>query len=611
MITAIMERWAIKIGIGYVLSVLGCSTVAVHAPHHIEGRLDGMNRAQLANRNTEMLQMYQEETAFYPSVVRKHATDASPRPSSTETRPQTCISLSGGGIRSAAFAIGIMKGLEELPSKPRFLRDVDVMSGASGGSYALSWYIANLRKGHYTRDNIFGDSSLNYLKQHSDFITVPMEGASVFGSVIGIPFNLLFDAVFGWHLNTNPIATTLYEIKIENTFHGGERMHIRDIAALLEGNRADPHPIPIVTTTWRIDEDQLNQESLLANSVVEVTPWWYGSDGLGYVRHSATPRKVFADLGELVEVSGSALDASQSIGASARVLGSVFNMDLGRYFYNYYDQRIGQQGSEDQRSFWSKALWYISPLGTYLFQTPYWRDAYGERIYLTDGGHAENLAAWPLIRRLCDHIVMVDGEYDPDYSFGAYFRLKHAVEKELHAKIQLTPEPKAGLDVEGIEPAIAAGQTLNNIHNNKPGNWREKISRQRYPKQHAVLHGTIGPLPVNDSAGKSTEITLQLTYIKLAIGEGMDKAQLLEQYGEAATTYYLASRSNSCQMRPYVFAAILWHCSFPMYDTVHQNFAPEQFAAYIGLGEHIVKNQLMYEKACGYLRPKRWTGCTP
>lgn|SRR5882724_2451029 len=44
---------------------------------------------------------------------------------------------SGGGNRSAAFSIGVLRALHE----KRLLDTVDVMSAVSGGSYALSWYL--------------------------------------------------------------------------------------------------------------------------------------------------------------------------------------------------------------------------------------------------------------------------------------------------------------------------------------------------------------------------------------------------------------------------------------------------------------------------------------
>jgi Patatin-like phospholipase len=51
--------------------------------------------------------------------------------------PALGVAMSGGGIRSAAFNIGVLHALHECG----ILRNVDVMSAVSGGSYAMSWYL--------------------------------------------------------------------------------------------------------------------------------------------------------------------------------------------------------------------------------------------------------------------------------------------------------------------------------------------------------------------------------------------------------------------------------------------------------------------------------------
>jgi hypothetical protein len=55
----------------------------------------------------------------------------------TESPPALGIAMSGGGIRSAAFNIGILRGLHE----NGILRKIDIMSAVSGGSYAMSWFL--------------------------------------------------------------------------------------------------------------------------------------------------------------------------------------------------------------------------------------------------------------------------------------------------------------------------------------------------------------------------------------------------------------------------------------------------------------------------------------
>ncbi len=75
------------------------------------------------------------ERDLYP-VNKRSGGDAPDAP------PQLCLALSGGGIRSAAFQIGVLQGLHERGLLPR----VDLISAVSGGGYAMSWFIASRLK---------------------------------------------------------------------------------------------------------------------------------------------------------------------------------------------------------------------------------------------------------------------------------------------------------------------------------------------------------------------------------------------------------------------------------------------------------------------------------
>jgi Patatin-like phospholipase len=53
------------------------------------------------------------------------------------------------------------------------------------------------------------------------------------------------------------------------------------------------------------------------------------------------------------------------------------------------------------------------------------------KIYLTDGGHIENLGLYELLRRRCQLIIVVDGEADETLTFGSF------VKAQRHARIDL------------------------------------------------------------------------------------------------------------------------------------------------------------------------------
>src|SRR5690348_6222574 len=63
------------------------------------------------------------------------------RPDATDSRPQEPLSalcLSGGGIRSATFALGVIQGLAERGVLSTF----DYLSTVSGGGYVGGWLTA-------------------------------------------------------------------------------------------------------------------------------------------------------------------------------------------------------------------------------------------------------------------------------------------------------------------------------------------------------------------------------------------------------------------------------------------------------------------------------------
>lgn len=75
--------------------------------------------------------------------------------------------------------------------------------------------------------------------------------------------------------------------------------------------------------------------------------------------------------------------------------------------------------------------------------------AEGRYIYLSDGGHFENLGIFELVRRRCRFIVACDAEEDHDFEFGG---LGNAIEKcrtDLGIDIELEVEPIRQRDAEG------------------------------------------------------------------------------------------------------------------------------------------------------------------
>ncbi len=552
-----------------VVLLSGCAGVRIYSvDQHPKGGLLP-NQAEI---NSKILSEYLKvEGEFYKDKTKP---------------PCTCIAFSGGGIRSAAFSIGVMKGLHAISGEggEPFLHQIDIMSAASGGAYGMSWYYMNqLGPNPISKHDLFLSPAQNYLLENADFMTARRFVQGSVSDVLLIPWNFFANGIFGWHLNSSFVATQTYENAIRQTFHGNKPGNFAQIPALLKDNNL---PFFIITTTAHVDEDQLHYDSLLSKTVFEFTPLRFGSDAFGY---SDVGQKFPLTVAEAVEVSGAAIDSFESFtGARQKVAGSFLNIDTGRFIDNY----------KVNRSFLKNAGYWLSPAPFYLYQRAYLLDAYGKRMRLSDGGHADNLAGFPLIRRLCRNIIIVDAEYDPHYTFAAYFKLKENIEREMHVNFLLLDTIHRH-NVEAIPSMIEAEKTLENVSAKKTPDIRGTFDRA-----HPVVSGKIGPFPIGSPFNISEPgLVIDVTYIKMAIDDKFEKwdhllaeerAALEAKYGPEVTSYAVASLHNECEKRPYILS-VLWKCSFPQYSTTHQNFAPEQFAAYVQLGERIVRNELRYD----------------
>ncbi|MFQ5637813.1 MAG: patatin-like phospholipase family protein [bacterium] len=119
-----------------------------------------------------------------------------------KTEPQIGLAISGGGIRSASFALGVIQRLV----KEKIMPKIDYLSTVSGGGYigsALTWFLqkglpgggvagletTNFPLGHIgagSRTDKGGNEILDYIRQHGNYLT-PGSGLgalSLFGIVL-------------------------------------------------------------------------------------------------------------------------------------------------------------------------------------------------------------------------------------------------------------------------------------------------------------------------------------------------------------------------------------------------------------------------------------------
>jgi hypothetical protein len=186
-----------------------------------------------------------------------------------------------------------------------------------------------------------------------------------------------------------------------------------------------------------------------------VSPLHSGSACKAYRRSGEYGGKKGISLGTAMAISGAAASPNMGYHSSPAItfLLALFNVRLGWWFGN-----PGVEGAQTYRL--AGPAFALHPLVDETFglttdQNPY--------VYLSDGGHFENLGLYEMVRRRCRHIIVVDAGQDPDYGFED---LGNAVRKiaidlgvtiRFHGLDKLKKRPKKGIVGEGY-PYHAIGE---------------------------------------------------------------------------------------------------------------------------------------------------------
>jgi hypothetical protein len=163
-------------------------------------------------------------------------------------------------------------------------------------------------------------------------------------------------------------------------------------------------------------------------------------------------------------------------------------------------------------------------------------------VFLTDGGHIDNLGVYELLRRRCKLIIAIDGEADPDFDSGSLVQVERFARIDMNVIIELNWEP-IGIRTRAVTDELKDG----------------KLKEQ--PGPHVAL-GSISYPPLEAGGEREKGV---LVYIKASLsGDESD--------------YVIAYKKANPQ--------------FPHETTLDQLFSEEQFEAYRALGEHIARRFL-------------------
>jgi hypothetical protein len=254
------------------------------------------------------------------------------------------------------------------------------------------------------------------------------------------------------------------------------------------------------------------------------TPRYVGSAATGYIETTAM-EKATPDLGLATALAISGAAASANMGsAGLRSLAptlALLNVRLGFWLPNPRTVADPQMATTLNRA----ANWYF--LQEMLGQL----DEEKSFIYLTDGGHIENLGAYELLKRRCHLIIVVDAECDAEMNFNSLIALQRYARIDLGARIELPWEPIR-------ERTLQAGK---------------EYSAEKFPKQMRGPHCAVGKILYDDGQ------VGYLIYVKSSFTG--DENDYVRDY----------KRRNP---------------AFPHEATSDQAFTEEQFEAYRALGFH-------------------------
>jgi hypothetical protein len=222
-------------------------------------------------------------------------------------------------------------------------------------------------------------------------------------------------------------------------------------------------------------------------------------------------------VGTAMAISGAAASPNMGYHTSAALafLMTMFNVRLGWWMGNpQYKEPSEKAGPPWGLPYLGKELFASTGLGS-------------DYVYLSDGGHFENLGIYELVRRRCHLIIACDAEEDAEMKFGG---LGNAIQK---------CRADFGVDIEIDVKPIQKGKT------------------ERYSRAHFAL-GDIRYSKVfpNVKDGK-------LLYIKSSLTKDIPAGVL--SYAEQ-------------------------HKEFPHQTTADQWFDESQFESYRRLGEHICED---------------------
>jgi len=324
--------------------------------------------------------------------------------------------------------------------------------------------------------------------------------------------------------------------------------------------KTDTTPYQLINAALNIEASKYaNRRDRNADFFI-FSPLFTGSEATGYVETLQMEKEMTGlTAGTAVAVSGAAASANMGSATIKPLVPTlaILNIRLGYWLINPI--KVG--GALRKTLIWRlfDKLYFLKELLGLLTEN-------SGAIYLTDGGHIENLGLYELLRRRCKLIIAVDAEADPDMSFGSLVTLERYARIDFGLRIDLPWAAIRDATREASAEVLASGGL-------------PPIKAPHGP--HCALGTIYYPRKAGDTEERSTGVLL---YIKSSFTG--DENDYVVDY----------KRRNP---------------TFPHETTLDQLFSEEQFEAYRNLGFHAVNSSFkLADKVSMNPYPIVWLGET-
>lgn len=435
--------------------------------------------------------------------------------------PKRCLAFSGGGLRAASVSVGFAQELYRSDLYDTF----DIISAASGGAWALLWLNARAAFDKGGLDAALGKinqdtEALRKLDRHT-FVTPVWAAWTAVWSVIlrGLGAHAAYYGVVSTKFGAPFLRETGPAHLDENVT---KRKHPLPIFTATATQRCIPSKTPLPKRLSDLPiEKRLEFFRPLKKSVVEMTAYGWGNAEYWLPYDRAT---LDSDVEGWATISAAAPDHPH-----AR------QCDLLSGIGASYGKKVRLPKKED--------------------------------LWLTDGGFADNIATYPLIRRGCSEIVVLDAEHDPTLEFEAYRRLQYDLSRSDQTEFSV-PQ----ID-DWIKTREKLGVSKTDFIVDDPNN---EIVRK------PAMKGTVI---------RPTGKRLDIIYVKLSLDPSS-----LPRYHHDVQSFYKEARAFT-QFTPNHEGDLTQpcvrgehtECSFPHTPTFDTNYAGKEFRAHRLLGADLAR----------------------